>query len=328
MPANLPPLYYEAENRFREARTPEEKVGALEEMLTIMPKHKGTDKLRADIRRRISKFKSQPLKKGTTSRRDTAYLMEREGAAQIALIGPPNAGKSSLVAKLTNARPEVAEFPHSTWNPTPGMAHFENIQFQLIDTPPITKEYIEPWMGDLIRRADMVALLIDLHKDPLKQLEDTFSALEGLRIFPDGVPAPENLRKAPLFKKMIVLVNKVDQEADQEDNEIFLELWEGDLPSLGISAQTGRNLNAFMQMIFDLSNIIRVYSKTPGKKPDWGKPFVLPKASTLEDLAGRIHKDFIRNFKFARIWGESVHDGQMVQRNHVLHDGDVVEIHT
>jgi ribosome-interacting GTPase 1 len=305
-----------------------EKVEALEEMLTIMPKHKGTDKLRADVRRRISKLKSQSLKKGTTSRRDTAYLIEREGAAQIALIGPPNSGKSSLVAKLTNARPVVAEFPHSTWNPTPGMAHYENIQFQLIDTPPITKEYIEPWMGDLIRRADMVAVLVDLHKDPLKQLGDTFSVLEGLRIFPEGIPAPENLKKAPFFKKMIVLVNKVDQEADQEDYAIFLELWERKWPSLGISSQTGRNLDAFMQMIYDLSNIIRVYSKTPGKKPDRNKPFVLPGESILEELAGRIHKDFISNFKFARIWGESVFDGQMVQRDHVLHDGDVVEIHT
>nr|MBC8392594.1 50S ribosome-binding GTPase [Deltaproteobacteria bacterium] len=172
MPANLPPNYFEAEKRYREAKTPEEKIEHLEEMLTIMPKHKGTDKLRADLRRKISKFKSQSQQKKGASRRDTAYTIEKEGASQIAIIGPPNTGKSSLVSSLTNATPEVADFPHTTWKPTPGMVDFENIQFQLIDTPPITKEYVDPWMGNLMQRADVIAIILDLQSYPLKQYED------------------------------------------------------------------------------------------------------------------------------------------------------------
>ena len=157
MPANLPPVYFDAEKRFREAKTPESKIEALEEMLTIMPKHKGTDKLRADLRRRIAKLKEQAQQKKGGARRDAAYMIEKEGAAQIAVIGAPNTGKSALVAALTNASPEVAEFPHTTWKPTPGMAPYENIQFQLVDTPPITRDYLDPWMADLMRRADHAA---------------------------------------------------------------------------------------------------------------------------------------------------------------------------
>lgn len=328
MPANLPPAYFEAERCFREAKTPAEKVEALEEMLTIMPKHKGTDKLRADVRRKISKFRAQSQQKKGASRKETGYSIDKEGAAQVVIVGPPNSGKSSLLAKLTNANPEVAEFPHSTWKPTPGMVRYENIQFQLLDTPPITNEYMDPWMGDLIRRCDIIAMVIDIRNGPLRQFEETFSILKDLRIFPQGFPVPQGLEKAPFIKKMIVVVNKVDNGEDEEDYEIFLELWETELPCVDISTKMGHNLARFVEMIYDLSGIIRVFTKAPGKKPDLNSPFVLPKESTLEELATKIHKDFVTNLKFARIWGESVFDGQMIQRDHILQEGDVVEIHT
>ena len=241
MPANLPPHYFEAERRYREAGSPQGKVEALEEMLMIMPKHKGTDKLRADLRRKISKLKAQAQKKKGSSRRETVYSIDREGAAQVLLVGPPNSGKSSLVDKLTNASPEVADFSHTTWKPTPGMVPFENVQFQLIDTPPITREYMDPWMADLIRRCDILAILLDLHSDLLRQFEETFSVLQELRVFPDGFPIPKDLKKPPFVKKMIVLVNKVDGPTDEEDYGIFLELWDTKLLCLDISTRTGRN---------------------------------------------------------------------------------------
>jgi ribosome-interacting GTPase 1 len=327
MPANLPPQYFEAEKRYKGAKTAEGKVEALEEMLMIMPKHKGTDKLRADLRRKISKFKAQQQHKKGVSRREMAYSIEREGAGQIVLVGPPNTGKSSLVATLTNANPEVAEFPHSTWKPTPGMAPFENIQFQLVDTPPISREYVDPWMADLIRRCDMVAVVLDLHKDPLEEFTETMSVLQGLRIFPQGHAIPEALKKPPFVKKCLVVVNKVDEIKDQEDYEIFVELFESTVPCVGISSQTGRNLSGFLRAFYQLAGIIRVFTRVPGRKPDLENPFILPQGSTLEELAARIHKDFLRNLKFARMWGEAVYDGQMVQRDYVLRDGDIVEIH-
>jgi ribosome-interacting GTPase 1 len=327
MPANLPPQYFDAEKRFREAKTPEGKVEALEEMLTIMPKHKGTDKLRADLRRKISKFKTQSQQKKGVSRHESAYSIDKEGAAQVVVIGPANVGKSSLIASLTNASPEVADFPHSTWKPTPGMASFENIQFQLVDTPPISQAHMEPGLADLIRRADILIILLDLHGDALEQLESTLFLLRELRVFPEGDPIPEDLKKPPFIKKVLLVVNKMDQEEDEEDYEVFLELSETSLPSLGISARTKRNLTAFIERIFHISGIIRVYTKAPGKEPDLSAPFVLPKDSTLEHLAAKIHKDFLDKLKFAKLWGRDVYDGQMVQRDYVLQDGDVVEMH-
>jgi ribosome-interacting GTPase 1 len=327
MPANLPPQYFDAEKRFREAKTPEGKVEALEEMLTIMPKHKGTDKLRADLRRKISKFKTQSQQKKGVSRHESAYSIDKEGAAQVVVIGPANVGKSSLIASLTNASPEVADFPHSTWKPTPGMASFENIQFQLVDTPPISQAHMEPGLADLIRRADILIILLDLHGDALEQLESTLFLLRELRVFPEGDPIPEDLKKPPFIKKVLLVVNKMDQEEDEEDYEVFLELSETSLPSLGISARTKRNLTAFIERIFHISGIIRVYTKAPGKEPDLSAPFVLAKDSTLEHLAAKIHKDFLDKLKFAKLWGRDVYDGQMVQRDYVLQDGDVVEMH-
>jgi ribosome-interacting GTPase 1 len=327
MPANLPPQYIEAEKRYRDAKTPEAKVEILEEMLMIMPKHKGTDKLRADLRRRIAKFKSQAQHKKGVSKRDTAYSIDKEGAAQVIIVGPPNVGKSSLVAALTNASPEVTDFPHSTWNPTPGMAPYENIQFQLIDTPPISRDYRDPWMADLIRRADIVVILLDLQQNTLQGFEDSLFALEQIRAFPEGLPIPKDLHKRPFIKKVLVVVNKMDELEDVEDYEVFVELAEVKLPCMGISIHKGHNLKDFLENLYKLSGIVRTYTKAPGKDPDLTAPFVLHKGSTLEDLAGKIHKDFVDKLKYAKIWGMGVYDGQMVQRDYVLQDGDVIEIH-
>jgi ribosome-interacting GTPase 1 len=327
MPANLPPMYFEAEKRYREARTASDKIEALEEMLAIMPKHKGTDKLKADLRRRIAKLKDESQQKKGGARQATAYSIDREGAAQVGVIGPPNAGKSALVGKLTNASPEVAEFPHTTWKPAPGMAAYENIQFQLIDTPPITKEYTDPWMVDLLRRVDILVVLLDLHSDPLQQLEDTLSVLGEWRIFPEGMPIPEDLHKPPFIKKALVAVNKMDRKEDEEDYRVFLELSELKIPSLGVSVNAGKNLTALIEKIYELSRIIRVYTKAPGKEADLTAPFVLPENSTLEELAIKIHKDFREKLKYARVWGKAVYDGQMVQRDYILRDGDIAELH-
>ncbi|MEA3222928.1 MAG: GTPase [Thermodesulfobacteriota bacterium] len=327
MPANLSPQYLEAEKRYRQAKTPEAKIDALEEMLAIIPKHKGTDKLQADLKQRLSKHKDQTLKKKGGTKQKSVFLIDKEGAAQVAVIGPPNTGKSSLIARLTHASPEVANFPHTTHNPTPGMAPFEDIQFQFVDTPPITKDYVDPLIADLIRRAEIVVILLDLTADILQQFEDTLSILKTFRIFPEGFPVSQDLRKPPCIKKILVVINKMDKPKDEEDFEIFLELTDMKLPCLGISTQTGKNLLAFLEKLYDLSHIIRVYSKTPGKKPDMDEPFVVQKESTLGDLAGKIHKDFTKKLRYARIWGKAVRDGQMVQRDYVMQDGDIVEIH-
>jgi len=324
VPANLPPEYFEVEKQYREAKDPADKIVALEGMLAVCPKHKGTDKLRADLRRRLSKLKCKDQTKQPTSRRDQEYRIEREGAAQIVLIGPPNVGKSQLVAALTNASPEVADFFHTTRKPVPGMMPYENIQVQLIDTPPVTQEHTEPRLLDMIRRADMILLVVDVSTDPARQLEEVVAILENNHIAPIG---PGHQRRAGwTFKSVLVLANKSDDSSISEDFHIFRELVEGDWPMLDVSATTGRNLELLKQTLFERLEIIRVYTKAPGKEPDRTAPFVLKKGSTVEDLAAKIHKEFLEKLKYARVWGKGVYDGQMIQRHYVLKDGDVVEL--
>ncbi|MBW1699772.1 MAG: TGS domain-containing protein [Deltaproteobacteria bacterium] len=327
MPANLPPDYFDAERRYREARTHLEKIACLEEMLTIMPKHKGTDKLRADLRRRISKLKEAVRTKKGVSRRESAFHIEKEGAGQVAVVGPPNVGKSALVAKLTNATPEVADFPHTTWKPTPGMMPVDDIQIQLIDTPPLSQQYVEPALVDLIRKADLILLLVDLQTDPVKQLEDTVALLEQYRIVPKRFQDRLGVQRGFTYIPFLVLANKNDDADSEENFTIFSELLEDDWPMISISVKTGRNLELLKRKLVERLEIIRVYSKAPGKTPDMTAPFILKKGSTVEEFAEKVHKDFSEKLKIARVWGEAVYDGQAVQRDHVLRDGDVVELH-
>jgi ribosome-interacting GTPase 1 len=327
MPTNLPPEYYDADKRYRAASSPTEKIAGLEELLSTIPKHKGTDKLRADLRRRLSKLKSAAQTKKSASKRDSAYQFDKEGAGQVVVIGPANVGKSALVVALTNASPEVADFPFTTWNPTPGMMEVEDIQIQLIDTPPLSRDYVEPELLDLIRRSDLMLLVVDLQTDPIEQLEDTVALLGEHRIVPCYLRERCGDQRGLTIKPILVLANKYDDHGADENFEIFRELLEDDWPMLAASATTGRNLERLKQVVVKRLEIIRVYSKTPGQEPDLSRPFVLKEGDTIEEFAGNVHQDFVKNLKVARVWGEGVFDGQMVGRDHVLADGDVVELH-
>lgn len=327
MPTNLPPEYYEVDERYRAAKSPEEKIPLLEELISTVPKHKGTDKLRADLRRRLSKLKSTADTRKKVSRHVSPFHIDKEGAGQVVLIGPANVGKSALVNALTNATPEVSPAPYSTWQPTPGMMLVENVQVQLIDTPPLTQEYVEPDFFDLIKRADLILLVLDLQTYPVQQLQETIAVLEEHRILPQHWRNRYPEQRGLTFRPLLVLANKGDDESADEVFELFLELLEEDWPLLLISATTGRHLEQLKRMVFDQLGVIRVYSKAPGKKqPDLTAPFTLQKGATVEEFAGKVHQDFLKNLKSARIWGSSDFDGQMVSRDYVLHDGDVVEL--
>ncbi len=327
MPANLPPEYLEAEKRYRAAKNPTEKLACLEDMLTLLPKHKGTDKLRADLRRRVSKVKAASQAKKGASKRESAFQIDKEGAGQVVVVGPANVGKSALVARLTNANPEVADFPLTTWKPTPGMMPVENIQVQLVDTPPLNRDYVEPELLDLIRRSDLVLLVVDLQTDPVQQLEETVNLLEENRIVPSHQRDKYEEERLLKFIPFLVLANKNDDESTDENLDIFRELTDNDWPMISVSTITGRNLELLKNTLVDKLQIIRVYSKAPGKEPDLTAPFVLKRGSTVEDFAGKVHKDFVDKLKIAKVWGDVVFDGQMVQRDYILRDGDVVELH-
>ncbi|MBN2472726.1 MAG: TGS domain-containing protein [Anaerolineae bacterium] len=329
MPTNLPPEYYQIEEQFREATTSAERISLLEEMLSVIPKHKGTDKLRAELRRKLSRLKESAESSKTSSRQVSPFVIDREGAGQAAIIGPANVGKSSLVRALTNATPDVADYPYTTAVPVPGMMQFENVQIQLLDTPPLSREYEEPQLLDLVRRCDLILLVLDLQGYPLDQYESTVDLLVEHRIIPRHLEAQHSDTLRRLFiKPMIVLVNKVDDETFDEDFAVLCELLgvQDECPFIPVSAQTGRNLDRMRQAVFEALDIIRIYSRPPGKEPNLNAPFTLKRGSTVEDFAEKVHKDFVENLKSARIWGTAVFEGQPVGRDHILHDGDVVEL--
>jgi len=326
MPTNLPPEALEAEQRYRAARSVAEKIACLEDFMSAIPKHKGTDKLRADLRKRLSKLKSVAQSQKKVSRQESPFQIDKEGAGQVVVVGPANVGKSALVTALTNATPEVADYPYTTWTPTPGMMPMENIQIQLIDTPPLNRDYVEPELIELIRRSDLILLVVDLQGYPIQQLEDTIALLQENRIMPHHLKDRYTEQRLLTFLPLLVLVNKNDDQSTDEDFEVLCELFEEVWPLLPVSATTGRNLERLKQVVFERLEIIRVYSKPPGKEPDLNAPFVLKKGSTVEEFAGKVHQDFLEQLKSARVWGSGVYDGQMVGRDHVLHDGDVVEL--
>lgn len=326
MPTNLPPEYFDAEKRYRTASTSAEKLACIEEMLAIIPKHKGTDKLRADLRKRVSKLKSAAQAKKSLARHESAYHINKEGAGQVVIVGATNVGKSALVATVTHAAPEVADFPHTTWKPTPGMMPIENIQIQLIDTPPLSKEFVDPEMMDLIRRCDLVLLMVDLQTDPLQQLEDTVAVLGEHRIVPLRLKDRYRDQRGISLVPFLIMANKNDNAATDENLDIFRELLSDNWPMIAASVATGRNLDLLKATIVERLNIIRVYSKSHGKKPDQSSPFVLKKGSTIADFACKVHQDFAQKLKAAKVWGIAVFDGQMVQRDYVLQEGDIIEL--
>jgi len=324
MPANLPPQYFEVEKKYRSAKTVEDKLAALEEMLAIMPKHKGTDKLQADLKRRISKLKTQEQKK--SGKRTAGFQIKPEGAGQVVLVGPPNSGKSSLLRALTRAEPEIADYPFTTRTPLAGMAAFEDAQIQLVDLPPLAEDFMEPWLPDQVRRADLVLVLLDLTGDPLHQLETLEKILAERRIFLDGGRIPDE-PFVGVVKPCFLAANKLDHPEAEDTLVLFQEMLGLERPVLPISVHRADNLSRLPRLLFQALGVIRVYTKAPGKPADTRTPYIVPQGSTVLDLAAKIHKDMAESFQFARIWGGDKYDGQMVQRDYVLQDKDIIEIH-
>jgi small GTP-binding protein len=318
MPANLTPQYMEAEKRFKQAQNVQDKVAALEEMMATIPKHKGTEKLQAELKKKMSVLRkeSEQTKKG--SGRRESFVVEREGARQLALVGAPNSGKSQLVRVLTHATPEVADYPYTTRTPIPGMLVFENVRLQLIDLPPISPEYTESWVAQVVRNADAILWIVDLSNDDvLDRLEETRTFLANAHADLDGM-------------KVLMVGNKNDAENAGEREAIVQEVYQDRLPMTTISAATvsSEGIEQFKRVVYDFLDVVRVYTKAPGKKPDFSAPYVVARGSTVLNVAEKVHRDFVLNLKYARIWGEGKADGIMVPRDFVISEGDVLELHT
>jgi hypothetical protein len=328
MPTNVTPQYREAEARYRAAKTTDEKLACLEEMLRIMPKHKGTDHLQADVKSRIAKLK-QELKESKKHGGGHSHMVPREGAGQVALVGPPNSGKSSLLAALTHAEPRIAEFPFTTKEALPGMMACEDVSIQLVDLPAVSREHVEPWVFDLARRADLLWVVVE-NGGSLDGLELCRELLAAKHIHPvaPGSAPPETEDLAAVFPPALVVVTGMDGPGSEENLALLGELTEVPWPLVAVSARDGRGLDALRRRTFEALAVIRIYTKEPGKPPDKDRPYTLPRGATVLDLAATIHREIAEKLKFARVWGSAAFDGQQVQREHVLQDGDVVELHS
>jgi ribosome-interacting GTPase 1 len=325
MPANLTPEFLKARKRLRSAKEPDEKLAILEEMLATIPKHKGTDKMQADIKRRIAKLRESQSQSKRSGKPSGLDHVPREGAGQVALIGPPNTGKSSLLTALTNARPEVAEYPFSTLVPVPGMMAFEDIWIQLLDLPPITPEYTEPWVFNLIRGCDVGLVVLDasdgdLNLNELEELRGLLDEKHLRLVATVDEGTEERVREIPTG----IVLNKVDLAPPASLERLAERL---PFPVYGTSATTGSGVDALRKRVFEALHVVRVYTKMPGKKPDMTEPYTLAEGSTVLDAVGTVHRDFVERLKYVRIWGSGRFDGQQVPADHHLEDGDVVEIH-
>jgi ribosome-interacting GTPase 1 len=339
MPANLSPEYKDAQEKFRKARDPQEKLECLREMLRTIPKHKGTEHLQAEIKTRVKELTDElgGPKKGAV-RGGPDLTVRHEGAAQVALVGPPNSGKSTLHARLTGSHAVVGPYPFSTKFPLPGMLLHEDVQFQIVDLPPVAEDYFEPWMSGTLHNTDAVALVVDL-SDPgcVEQLEAVERRLEEKKVSlvsrPDA-PAAAGEDEAgfdPFHARLpaLLLANKADLFPDPETElAVFRELAPDPFDSLAVSAKTGAGLAAIGPALSSLLGIVRIYSKVPGHPPDMGRPFTLRGGGTVRDVAQQVHRGMAAELKFARVWGKSAEfEGQQVSAAHVVRDRDVVELH-
>lgn len=328
MPANLTPQYMELEKKLKTARTAQERIEILEEMLATIPKHKGTEKMQAMLKTKIAKLREAGDKKPGAARFVSPYLIEKSGAGQVVAAGLPNAGKSSLVKALTGANPEVGDYPFTTKLPAPFMMKFENIRIQLIDTPPLMTDFIDTGLAEAVKVADGVLLVADLaSEDPASDLEAVLLQFRERKVELQGLahPLPE---QAPPYRKRCLVAACKSEAATAAGNLEALRILFGDrLDVTAVSPAAGEGIEDVKRGLFRLLDVVRVYSKAPGKKPDLEEPFTLRRGSTVTDMAQAVHKDFAQNLKYARIWRGEKFQGQMANREQVLEDGDVIELH-
>ena len=333
------------------AREPRERLDCLREMLRTIPRHKGTEHLQADIKSRIRELTEEI---GGThagpAHRHSAHTVPHEGAAQICLTGPPNSGKSTLHAILTGSKAAVGAFPGTTREPLPGMLHFEDIAFQIVDLPPISRGRMEPWMSGMLQTADAAWLVVDL-ADPacaehvlavcgeLAQrkitLTDRWPGCSGERraeaslgtAAPSGPPTEDSSDALMTELPTLLVATKTDLDPGADEVSVLEELAGVRFPAFAVSAKSGQSLDRLAPFVFNALGIVRVYTKPPGQPPDRTRPFIVRRGDTVSDVARLVHQDVARSLKFARLWGSGAFDGQHVGPDHALADGDVVELH-
>ncbi len=389
MPANLPA---EAKHKWREAsqaRKPDEKIKKLQEFLSLVPKHKGTENLRAQVKRKIATLRREiaEKKRKKAGVGGPKFFVEKEGDAQIVILGPTNVGRSSLLSLLTNAKVEISDYPYTTKEPTPGMFQHQDLQFQVVEAPALMEGSADGGAWGLqtltaARNADGLLLMIDLSRDPVDQFSLIWRELEkariltrkprsrveierkymgaGLKIVVLGRLVDctskdlEHLLKSygihdasvkirgeatiddvedavfegTVYRPAITIANKADVPNAAKRVEQLKGLVGEEMKVLPVSCRRKSGLETLGSEIFEMLDVIRVYTKEPNERFSSKKPFTIRKGSTILDLAKRIHSDFYKQFSYARVWSKRLRfSPQKVGGAFTLEDGDTVEIH-
>jgi hypothetical protein len=330
VPANLTPQFHKAQQRYRGATEPREQLEALEEMLRVVPKHKGTEHLQADIKRRIKEAKDA-AKDRRKHRSGPSHAIPHADYPQIVVLGPPNSGKTELIARLTGAELEIAPYPFTTHEARPAMMPFENTKVQLVDTPPISVDHMEPWLSSLARAADAVLVVVDLAADDL--LEATQGVIERLaahKLYLGTLPDGNEETLGTTAQRTLVAANKCDVDGSDDALAIFTEVY-GALfrEILPVSAERCDGLEKLRRRLWAKLDLVRAVPKPPGKPADHEDPILLARGSTVVDMARVIHGDLAEHLKRARVWGCADHaEGQWVARDHVVADGEIFELET
>ena len=334
MPANLTPDYKRAEAAYRRARDPQERLDLLQDMHRTIPKHKGTEHLRAEIKTRIKELKDElagPSKGG--DRGGPPTFIHPEGAAQVAILGPPNTGKSSLHVALTGSHAHIGAYPFTTQHPEPGMLPVNDAAIQLVDLPPISRHHPIPWIGNTLQSADGALFVVDLGQPGcVEQILEAREILAERRVTLtgswDGEPASGDDPFAIRLPTLLV-ANKADAIPDIDgDLAVCRELGDLHFATVTVAAATGQGLDTIGPWLFRNLDIVRVYTKAPGKPPDMDRPYTVRRGATVTDVARLVHRDLAASFQHARVWGRGSYAGQQVGKDHVVEDGDILEIHT
>ena len=323
MPTNVPPEYRKAEEAYRASKTADEKLERLEDMIALLPKHKGTEHLYADLKRRVSALKKQLESGDKKSRHGSSVEFDRQGAAQVVLIGPPNSGKSSILKILTKAHPEVGDYPFTTTHMQPGMAVYEDIHIQLVDTPPVTSDFVPRHLLGIVRKADGVLLVADMSVDTtLDDIDAVFEVFSARHISFVREKDQEN-RDSILCR---VIANKMDAPESGSRMELLRQMLGERLDIYPLSSREGEDMLKLPGILFKWLKIVRVYTKVPGQKARRECPHTVFAGQSVSDICELVHKDFFEKLRFARLWRGN-EAPVTVSRNEVVMDGDMIELH-
>jgi len=303
MTVNAHPEYIYAEKEYYSAENDEDRLLALEKMISVLPGHKGAENLRSQIKLRYKKLKEKMIKEKKSKKGGTRQGIKKEDM-QAVIVGKTKSGKSSLLALLTNAKPSIADYDFTTRVPVVGMADYKGVGIQIIEVPAIGSEYYD---RGVVNSADTILILIET-LEQIKEIEKIVERAPG---------------------KKIIAFNKIDLLSENDKRKVFATLSSRKYNFVLISTFTQENIEVLKERLFQSFGRIRVYTKQPEEKQKSEHPIILNPTSTVQDVAEKILKGFSKKVKTARIWGpSSKYSGQVVGLQHKLKDLDSVEFKT